>query len=71
MLPVGGPDSQRGSACPKGPHGGLLLETPVADKGLSYSAASKGHRFAAAVAGSGMLLRNSKHKGHSNFDADP
>ena len=47
----------------------LLLETPVVDEGRKYSAASGDFKFAAAVAGFGMILRDSKLKGDSNYDA--
>jgi Ca-activated chloride channel family protein len=40
-----------------------LLESGVADKGLSFADASTDLKFAAAVAGFGMLLRDSPHKG--------
>jgi Ca-activated chloride channel family protein len=40
-----------------------LLELGVVDKGLSFADASEDLKFAAAVAGFGMLLRDSPHKG--------
>jgi Ca-activated chloride channel homolog len=46
-----------------------LLETPVVDKGKTWSQASGDYKFAAAVASFGMLLRNSKFKGTSNYQA--
>jgi Ca-activated chloride channel family protein len=46
------------------------LEWPVTDDGDSFSAATDDFQFAAAVAGFGMLLRNSEHKGNLTFAAD-
>ena len=43
-----------------------LLSTPVTDRGAS--AASEDMRFASAVAGFALLLRNSDHKGATSFD---
>jgi len=40
-----------------------LLTFPVEDEGAAYESASEDFRFAAAVAGFGMLLRNSDYKG--------
>jgi Ca-activated chloride channel family protein len=40
------------------------LEWPVTDDGKTFSAATGDFQFAAAVAGFGMLLRNSEHKGN-------
>ncbi|MEA2162343.1 MAG: Ca-activated chloride channel [Thermoanaerobaculia bacterium] len=45
-----------------------LLTYAVHDSGSAWSSASDNARFAAAVAEFGMLLRDSKHKGDSNFD---
>ena len=46
-----------------------LVQTPVTDSGLSYAKASDDFKFAAAVAGYGMILRNSPHKGTATLDA--
>lgn len=46
-----------------------LRERPVRDTGLSYGQASGDFKFAAAVAGFGMILRNSPHKGNATLDA--
>jgi Ca-activated chloride channel family protein len=45
------------------------LEWPVADDGKAFGAASDEFRFAAAVAGFGMLLRNSEYRGDASYDA--
>ncbi|MDX2036141.1 MAG: VWA domain-containing protein, partial [Isosphaeraceae bacterium] len=45
----------------------LELERGVVDSGLSYGRASNDFKFAAAVAGFGMLLRDSPHKGSLTF----
>jgi Ca-activated chloride channel family protein len=42
-------------------------EFSIRDGGLRFAAASRDFRFAAAVAGFGMLLRNSQHKGDATF----
>jgi Ca-activated chloride channel homolog len=44
-----------------------LLEHPVADIQKNWRDASENFRFAAAVAGYGMLLRNSAFKGNLNY----
>ena len=44
-------------------------ETAVADSGVSYAHASEDFRFAAAVAGFGLLLRDSQHKGDLTLPA--
>jgi Ca-activated chloride channel family protein len=44
-----------------------LIEQPVADTRKSWRDASENFRFAAAVAGYGMLLRNSEFKGNLNY----
>ncbi len=44
-----------------------LLEHPVADAHKNWRDASENFRFAAAVAGYGMLLRNSEFKGNLNY----
>ena len=46
-----------------------LIETPVRESGLTYTQASRDFKFAAAVAGFGMLLRDSPYKGSANLDA--
>jgi len=47
------------------PEGGAsrLLEFPLADRGAAFADASADFKFAAAVAGFGMVLRDSAHKG--------
>ncbi|MFN7950190.1 MAG: VWA domain-containing protein [bacterium] len=44
------------------------IELPVVDDGRALDSASDDLRFAAAVAGFGMLLRDSTHKGAATFD---
>jgi Ca-activated chloride channel family protein len=44
-----------------------LLEFPLKDDGRKLSRASDDFRFAAAVAGFGMLLKDSEHVGHWTF----
>src|SRR4051794_2233043 len=44
-----------------------LIASAVVDNGASEYAASADHKFAAAVAELGMLLRDSKHKGSATF----
>lgn len=44
------------------------IELPVIDKGAGFSVASKDFKFAAAVAGFGMLLKESPHKGSATYD---
>ncbi len=53
----------------KRPQGSVsqLLEFPLRDRGASYAQASADFKFAAAVAGFGMLLRDSPHRGHANY----
>jgi len=46
-----------------------LLEFAVKDEGKKLGEATKDFRFATAVAGFGMVLRNSKYKGDLNCDA--
>jgi Ca-activated chloride channel family protein len=46
-----------------------LLEFPVTDAGKPYAEASPDFKFASAVAGFGMLLRDSPYKGNLSFDA--
>ncbi|MDY0168598.1 MAG: VWA domain-containing protein [Thermoguttaceae bacterium] len=45
-----------------------LLSFPVSDAGKSLAEASGDFQFAAAVAGLGMLLRDSEHKGTASYD---
>jgi Ca-activated chloride channel family protein len=45
-----------------------LITVPALDQNLKLSKASENFRFSAAVAEFGMLLRDSKHKGESNYD---
>ena len=45
-----------------------LLEIPLTDRGISFSNASADFRFAAAVAGFGMILRDSSNKGSATLD---
>ena len=47
---------------PVGQQESRLIETAVDDRGESFSASSENFRFSAAVAGFGMLLRDSKFK---------
>jgi len=44
------------------------LEVPWTDPGQSFDAASADFRFSAAVAGFGMTLRGSRHRGHITLD---
>lgn len=44
-----------------------MLEHPVADSRKSWQEASEDFRFAAAVAGYGMMLRQSEFKGNLNY----
>ena len=46
-----------------------LLEFPVTQSVGSFAAASSDTRFATAVAGFGMLLRGSTHKGSWSYDS--
>ena len=46
-----------------------LIERGVVDQGLDYSQASLDFKFASAVAGFGMLLRNSPSKGNLGYSA--
>jgi Ca-activated chloride channel family protein len=45
------------------------LEWPITDDGQTFSAASDDFQFAAAVAGFGLLLRDSQYKGNLTYDA--
>ncbi len=47
---------------------GRKVEIPLVDPGTDFSAASKDFKFAAAVAGFGMLLKESPHKGTATYD---
>src|SRR5262249_52780339 len=44
-----------------------LFEVPAVDEGLDFSRSSPDFKFASAVAGFGMLLRNSPYKGSLTF----
>jgi Ca-activated chloride channel family protein len=44
------------------------VEFPLVDAGKSFAEASADFKFAAAVAGFGMILRDSPHKGTATFD---
>jgi len=44
-----------------------LLSFPVTDPGTGFASATPDFKFAAAVASFGMILRDSPHKGHSDF----
>ena len=46
-----------------------LLEFPLTDRGETWEKSSRDFRFAAAVAGYGMLLRESPHKGTATWDS--
>jgi len=46
-----------------------LLEFPLIDKGAAFADASSDFKFAAAVAGFGMVLRDSPHKGAATLEA--
>lgn len=45
-----------------------LIEQPLLDRGVRLDKTSNNFRFAAAVAGFGMLLRDSDHKGNLTYD---
>ena len=45
----------------------MLREFPFKDAGRSFAQSTRDFRFAAAVAGYGMLLRDSPHKGGANW----
>ena len=55
----------------KAPDGDVskLLEFPLTDSGAVWEKSSRDFRFAAAVAGYGMLLRDSPHKGGATWDS--
>lgn len=44
------------------------MELPLVDTGTDFALASKDFKFAAAVAGFGMLLKESPHKGSATYD---
>ena len=46
-----------------------LLEFPLTDTGATWEKSTRDFRFAAAVAGYGMLLRDSPHKGDATWSA--
>ena len=45
-----------------------MIEMPIEDKGIKLSKTSNNFRFSAAVAGFGMLLRESEYKGDLNYE---
>jgi len=45
-----------------------LLEVPLVDRGAPFASANTDFRFAAAVAGFGMILRDSPYKGSATLD---
>jgi Ca-activated chloride channel family protein len=45
-----------------------LIEVPLVDRGASFANASSDFRFAAAVAGFGLVLRDSVYKGSATLD---
>ena len=53
---------------PVGQQESRLIETAVADRGESFVASSENFRFSAAVAGFGMLLRDSKFKNALTYE---
>ena len=53
---------------PVGQQESRLIETAVAHRGESFSASSENLRFSAAVAGFGMLLRDSKFKNDLTYE---
>jgi Ca-activated chloride channel family protein len=46
-----------------------LIEVAVSDDGRAYAEASSDFKFASAVAGFGMILRDSQHRGKATLDA--
>ncbi len=54
----------------KEPHGktSRLIEQPLVDQNRRFADASRGFKFAAAVASFGMLLRDSSYAGNTSFD---
>jgi Ca-activated chloride channel family protein len=46
-----------------------LLEFPLVDQGAAFASASGDFKFAAAVAGFGLVLRDSPHKGAATLAA--
>jgi Ca-activated chloride channel family protein len=48
---------------------GRRLEFPLTDRGAAFAEASMDFKFAAAVAGFGMILRDSPHKGSATLAA--
>ena len=61
--------TRRKVVVPGEPDKSKLIESPVRDPQHSFDDASDDLRFAAAVAGFGMMLRNSPHKGDLTYDA--
>jgi Ca-activated chloride channel family protein len=54
---------------PDGQESKAPLVFPVSDRGLQFGQASKDFKFAAAVAGFAMLLRDSQYRGNLTYDA--
>jgi Ca-activated chloride channel family protein len=48
--------------------GGAEMEVPFVDGGAVFADASGDFKFATAVAGFGLVLRDSPHKGGATFD---
>ena len=51
------------------PDQSLLIKRGVVDRGVKYVDASDDYKFATAVAGFGMLLRDSRYKGSLTYAA--
>jgi Ca-activated chloride channel family protein len=54
---------------PDGQESKAPLVFPVSDRGQQFGQASRDFKFAAAVAGFAMLLRDSQHRGNITYDA--
>ena len=52
---------------PKG-NKSILIESPIIDNDIALDKTSNNYRFSAAVAGFGMILRDSKYKGIADYD---
>lgn len=52
-----------------GSDGSRLIEAPLGDASVAFEQAQADFRFAAAVAGFGLLLRESPHRGDLSYDA--
>jgi Ca-activated chloride channel family protein len=70
-APTGSPETLTVKLRFKEPEGdaSVLRERPFEDLGLAFDAAPEDFRFAAAVAGFGLLLRESAHRGSANYAA--